>query len=77
MFYYWYTTRKPDKPMYGYNIGFTYQRKLSNKIALATGLFVTELKQHTGYFYGDKKFEQPPTEYLASELVLKYRGNYQ
>lgn len=73
-FYYWYTTRKPNKPMYGYNAGFTYGRKINSKLSLSSGLFYTELKQHTGNFYGDKDFDKPPVNYLASELVFKYTG---
>ncbi len=74
LFYYLYTTRKPNKPMYGYNIGFTYERKINNKLSIASGLFYTQLKQHTGNFYGDKDFDKPPVNYLASELVFKYTG---
>jgi hypothetical protein len=73
-FSYWYSTRKPDKPMYGFNVGFTYGRKISNKITINTGLFYTELKQQTGNFYGDKEFDKPPINYLASDLVFKYTG---
>ena len=73
-FYYWYTTRKPNKPMYGFNAGFVYRREVNNKLALSLGLFYTELKQHTGNFYGDKDFDKPPVNYLASELVFKYTG---
>jgi hypothetical protein len=73
-FQYWYTTRKPIKPMYGFNAGFGYQRKINGKISLTTGFFYTELKQHSGNFYGDKEFDQPPVNYLASELVFKYVG---
>lgn len=74
LFYYWYTTRKPNKPMYGFNAGFMYGRQINHKLSLSTGLFYTELKQHTGNFYGDKEFDKPPITYLASELVFKYTG---
>ena len=67
-FQYWYITRKPNQPMYGFNVGFNYERQINSKFSITSGFYYTELNQHTGNFYGAKEFDKPPVEYLETFL---------
>ena len=70
----WYDTKKPVQSMYGYNLGFVYERYIKKKISLALGIFHTVLTASSGNFYQVKGLKDYHSDYGGVAYTLIYEG---
>jgi hypothetical protein len=68
-----YETKKPTQSEYGYNLGFTYQRKVK-KITIEFGFSHTILRTNSGFFYQIKGITDYPINYGGMAYNLTYEG---
>lgn len=69
-----YDSKKPEKSAFGYNWGFTYQRKIK-RISLELGIFYTVLRTNSGNFFQIKGITPDiSSNYGGIEYNLTYLG---